>query len=161
MPCVKAGKTIHTVRLSGRMPERNKEELLMKEKKKLHRLLSMLLCCVFVLGLMSITAFAAESGYRIQYENGIHYLPDDSASDGRIILFCMNNKSNWPHSTDSITEGQVPSYIDGYLTPSNFSSEDEYQECMNRLSAILYAGYPYNALGLYQISSVGNIMTED
>lgn len=133
----------------------------MKAKKKLHRLMSILLCCVLVLGLIPMTAFAAEPEYRIQIENGIHYLPDASASDGRIILFCMNNKSNWPHSIPgNISEEQVPSYIDGYLTPSDFSSEEEYQECMNRLSAILYAGYPYNALRLYQISSAGYIMTE-
>ncbi|MFQ9801653.1 MAG: hypothetical protein ACLR23_25220 [Clostridia bacterium] len=32
----------------------------MKVKKKLHRLLSILLCCALVLGLMPITAFAAD-----------------------------------------------------------------------------------------------------
>ncbi|MDY4975060.1 MAG: hypothetical protein SO075_07480, partial [Eubacteriales bacterium] len=56
LPCGGAGKTIHTVRSSGRMPGRNKEDLLMKAKTKLYKLLSMLLCCVMLVGLLPMTA---------------------------------------------------------------------------------------------------------
>lgn len=111
----------------------------------------------------TISAFAAggSAEYRIRIENGIHYLPDSETSGGKIILFCMNNKSNWPHEIPgSITESQVPSYVDGYLTPADFESNEKYLECMNRLSAILYAGYPHNAAGLYQIRESGYTMTE-
>ena len=52
------------------MPERNKEDLLMKAKKKLHRRLSILLCCVLVLGLMPITAFAADPSTAPTYSGG-------------------------------------------------------------------------------------------
>ena len=52
------------------MPERNKEDLLMKAKKKLHRRLSIMLCCVLVLGLMPITAFAADPSTAPSYSGG-------------------------------------------------------------------------------------------
>ena len=42
----------------------------MKVKKKLHRLLSILLCCVLVLGLMPITAFAADPSTAPTYSGG-------------------------------------------------------------------------------------------
>lgn len=138
-------------------------------KKRLTGLISRLpaICLVFVVAMISgssISAFAegTNTEYQIKFQDGIHYLPDADASDGKIILYCLNNKSNWPHSIPgNITEEQVPFYIDGYLTADDFSSEEEYWECMNRLSAILYAGYPHNALRLYQIRSEGYVLTED
>ena len=42
----------------------------MKAKKKLHRRLSILLCCVLVLGLMPITAFAADPSTAPTYSGG-------------------------------------------------------------------------------------------
>lgn len=106
-------------------------------------------------------AAGGTSYYRIINDNGIHYLPDEGAPDGRLVLFCMNNRRNWPHSIPGhITDEQVPSYVDGYLTAADFDSEAEYREFMKRLSAILYAGYPHNAAGLYQIREGGYTMTE-
>ena len=63
MPCGRAGKTIHTVRSPGKMPERNKEELLMKAKVKLHKLLSLLLALVMVVGLLPMgqVAYAVDT----------------------------------------------------------------------------------------------------
>lgn len=63
-----------------------------------------------MMSIFSITVFAEEthSGYRIKIQDGIHYLQDASASDGKIILYCMNNKSNWPHSiSGNISEEQA------------------------------------------------------
>ena len=117
-----------------------------------------------IMGVCSSRALAAggTSDYRIINDNGIHYLPDEGAPDGRLVLFCMNNRRNWPHSIPGhITEEQVPSYVDGYLTAADFDSEAEYREFMNRLSAILYAGYPHNAAGLYQIREGGYTVTEE
>lgn len=87
----------------------------------------------------------------ITYENGIHYVVDPGYPDKKITLFCMNNKLQWPHHTEGMGELQVPSYTDGYLTPDDFSSRQEYDECMRRLTKLLYAGYPYNGEDLYKI----------
>lgn len=79
--------------------------------------------------------------------------------NGRIILYCMNNSSHWPHTTPSIPN--VPSYTEGYLTPDKFSSPEAYEACMNKLLAILYAGYPYNGLNMYQVVDKATGITED
>ncbi|MGN0084619.1 MAG: DUF5979 domain-containing protein, partial [Atopobiaceae bacterium] len=84
---------------------------------------------------------------------------DSESANGRIILYCMNNASHWPHSTPSIPT--VPSYIQGYLTPDKFKSPEDYEACMNKLLAILYAGYPYNDLNMYQIVDKATGITED
>lgn len=71
----------------------------------------------------------------------------------------MNNSSHWPHTTPTIPT--VPSYIEGYLTPDKFNSPEDYKACMNKLLAILYAGYPYNGLNMYQIVDKATGITED
>ena len=97
------------------------------------------------------TASGGSGTVRIQYdtEKEIHYVDDPESANGRIILYCMNNASHWPHTTPSISN--VPSYIEGYLTPEKFKSQADYDACMNKLLAILYAGYPYNGLNMYTI----------
>lgn len=118
------------------------------------------------------TVLAARSGtdtVQIQYneKTEIHYVVDPESANGRIILYCMNNQSHWPHTTPSIPT--VPSYTQGYLTPDNFdsltpnkfSSQADYEACMNKLLAILYAGYPYNGLNMYQIVDKVTGITED
>jgi hypothetical protein len=91
----------------------------------------------------------ATGGITIQYDTAtdIHYVADPESANGRIILYCMNNSSHWPHTTPTIPT--VPSYIEGYLTPDKFKSQAAYEACMNKLLAILYAGYPYNGLNMY------------
>ncbi|MDO4664450.1 MAG: DUF5979 domain-containing protein, partial [Erysipelotrichaceae bacterium] len=90
-------------------------------------------------------------GTQILFENGIHYIYDPDYPDHKITLFCMNNKLHWPHHTEDMGDIQVPGYTDGYLTPDDFNSQKDYEECMRRLSKLLYAGYPYNGERLYQI----------
>lgn len=90
----------------------------------------------------------------IQYDptTDIHWtysVPNDAASR-RIILYCMNNLSHWPHDTSSF---KAPEYYQGYLTKDKFKSEADYEACMNKLLAILYAGYPYNGLNMYEVVS--------
>ena len=66
-----------------------------------------------------------------------------------IILFCMNNQMHWPHSTPGIPN--VPKYEEGDLTEANFRTEtgrSDYNRFIQELSVLLYAGYPYNGLGL-------------
>lgn len=103
----------------------------------------------------------ATGGITIQYDTAakIHYVEDPESANGRIILYCMNNASHWPHTTPSIPD--VPSYIEGYLTPDKFSSPEAYEACMNKLLAILYAGYPYNRLNMYQVVDKATGITED
>lgn len=91
---------------------------------------------------------------RIQYDpkTDIHWtysVPNDDTSR-RIILYCMNNLSHWPHDTGSFT---APDFYQGYLTKDKFKPEAEYEACMNKLLAILYAGYPYNGLNMYEVVS--------
>lgn len=88
-------------------------------------------------------------------DTGIHYVNDADSMLGRIILYCMNNEAEWPHSIPS--NPNVPSFTLGYLTPDMFSSQNAYEECMEKLLAILYAGYPYNGLHMYEVGSVHNI----
>lgn len=103
----------------------------------------------------------ATGGIEIKYDTAtdIHYVEDPESTNGRIILYCMNNGSHWPHTTPSIPN--VPSYIEGYLTPDKFSSQEAYEACMNKLLAILYAGYPYNGLNMYTIVSSTTGISED
>lgn len=103
----------------------------------------------------------ASGGITIQYDTAtnIHYVADPESANGRIILYCMNNSSHWPHTTPTIPT--VPSYIEGYLTPEKFKSQADYDACMNKLLAILYAGYPYNGLNMYQIVDKATGITED
>lgn len=103
----------------------------------------------------------ATGGIEIKYDTAteIHYVVDSESANGRIILYCMNNASHWPHSTPSIPT--VPSYIQGYLTPDKFKSQADYEACMNKLLAILYAGYPYNGLNMYTIVDSTTGISED
>ncbi len=71
----------------------------------------------------------------------------------------MNNSSHWPHATPTIST--VPSYIEGYLTPDKFKAQAAYEACMNKLLAILYAGYPYNGLNMYTIVDSTTGISED
>ena len=91
------------------------------------------------------------SGLPIIYENGTHYIEDPEYPNEKITLFCMNNKLHWPHHTNDMGNEKVPNYTEGYLTQENFSSPEDYAECMRRLSKLLYAGYPYNGERLYKI----------
>lgn len=86
----------------------------------------------------------------------IHSVTDDDGT--KIILYCMNNQLYWPHSTSSTPN--VPNYTLGYLTPGMFQSQEKYEECMEKLLAILYAGYPYNGLHLYEVTDQGKQITE-
>lgn len=89
----------------------------------------------------------------IKLENGIHFIDVDPDYPGKkIVLFCMNNKLRWPHHTEDMGDAvQVPEYSEGYLTPDDFDSREQYDECMRRLSKILYAGHPYNGEHLYKV----------
>ena len=130
-------------------------------KKYLKSLLSFILTIgliapAVVLG-NSTTVFGAESGsdseesVTISFENGIHSVADPADANRKMVVYCMNNKMLWPHDTDSLGDVSVPKYLNGYLKASDFDSEEKYEECMDRLESILYAGYPYNGESMYKI----------
>lgn len=130
-------------------------------KKYLKSLLSFILtigltASAVVLGNRT-AVFGAESGsdsaesVTISYENGIHSVADPTDAGRKMVVYCMNNKMLWPHDTDSLGDVSVPKYLNGYLKASDFDSEEKYEECMDRLESILYAGYPYNGESMYEI----------
>lgn len=98
---------------------------------------------------------ASRSGLPIIFKNGLHYIDDPEYPDERIILYCMNNKLKWPHSTSS--NPHVPNYEEGYLTPEHFQSVEDYNDCIQKMRKLLFAGYPYNGERLYKIVDDGAI----
>lgn len=82
----------------------------------------------------------------IVYEDGFHYIKGSG-----YMLYCMNNKLRWPHVTSDLEGAKIPEYADGYLTEDDFQSEAEYKEFLRRAANLLYAGYPHNGAGLYEI----------
>lgn len=90
-----------------------------------------------------------QNGLPIVFQNGLHYITDPEYPDDPIILYCMNNKLAWPHSTGE--HPQVPNYTEGYLTPEHFASQAEYDDCIAKLRKILFAGFPYNGERLYKL----------
>ena len=123
------------------------------KKKILSSLLALVLVVAMSFSTVPSEVFAESTswGLPIIYENGLHYIEDPAFPGERITLFCMNNQLNWPHHTDEMGEIKVPNYTEGYLEPEDFESQRDYEECMRRLSKLLYAGYPYNAENLYKI----------
>lgn len=71
-------KMFHAVKLSGK-PEKSEEDLFM-EKTKLQKLLSFLLCCVLVLGMLPTTAHAWETTDHCEFCGG--FIADDWICDG-------------------------------------------------------------------------------
>ena len=122
----------------------------------------LLFCVALIVLALAAPSFATDTatGQKINYDEDttIHWLPNPNDSSERIILYCMNNKLHWPHTTPSVPD--VPEYVEGYLTEKDFDSAEEYRECIQQLEAILYAGYPYNGLHLYEIASEGHQITE-
>ncbi len=96
----------------------------------------------------------AEKTYSVAYDGntGIH-----SITEANMILYCMNNLSVWPHIQSGVNE--VPNYIKKTtFDESDFNSTDDYENFKQneltfwkQVTAILYVGYPSNALGLYTI----------
>lgn len=94
-------------------------------------------------------SIATEKGLQIVFKNGFHYIQDPGFPDDGIILYCMNNKLAWPHSTPQ--HPNVPNYVEGYLTPDDFESIEQYNEFIKKLRKLLFAGFPYNGERLFKI----------
>lgn len=120
--------------------------------------------CVLAVVMCARTAWAeSATPVSIQYDSqdGIHYVmeKDSSGNEQKVILFCMNNSLHWPHTTEAIPE--IPNYylmdIDDFVNANVTTGKDTFAA---QLKALLYAGYPYNGMGLYEISSSVPQVTE-
>lgn len=114
--------------------------------KKLKRLISGLIFLFMLTSLISTSAFAYEATCKVIFDNGIHYIEDPENTQEDIVVYCMNNELLWPHSTES--GQQIPDYIHGYLNPDDIKN---YDEMIEKLKKILFMGYPYNGMRLYEI----------
>lgn len=92
---------------------------------------------------------SVKKGLSIIHKNGMHYIKDPKYLDREILIYCMNNKLKWPHIGNGAS--QVPNYEEGYLTPDMFKSQEQYNECIQKLKKILFSGYPYNGERFYKI----------
>ena len=101
---------------------------------------------------------AAAGGVTIDYDTNsdIHSVTEDGS---KIILFCMNDGLHWPHST--LTTPNVPNYkettIEAFCEANNVSNSDTLAQ---KVKNVLYAGYPYNGYGLYQVVDQAVSLTE-
>lgn len=114
--------------------------------KKLKRLISgMIFLCMFIT-LISKSTFADGTLCKIIFYDGIHYIEDPKNTQEDIVVYCMNNELNWPHITEN--GQQIPDYIYGYLDSKDIQN---YDEMIKNLKKILFMGYPYNGMRLYEI----------
>lgn len=117
---------------------------------------------------MASSVFAKDGLYTIVYDNEMHhidldaddpYFPETSEDENyRFVVYCMNDRLAWPHYTGS--NGNPPQYVKGYLTRDMFDSDEEFEEVNRKLALILFAGYPNNSVGLYEIGKGDAITVE-
>lgn len=114
--------------------------------KKLKRLISgIIFLCMFIT-LISKSTFADGTLCKIIFYDGIHYIEDPKNTQEDIVVYCMNNELNWPHITEN--GQQIPDYVYGYLDSKDIQN---YDEMIKNLKKILFMGYPYNGMRLYEI----------
>lgn len=114
--------------------------------KKLKRLISgMIFLCMFIT-LISKSTFADGTLCKIIFYDSIHYIEDPKNTQEDIVVYCMNNELNWPHITEN--GQQIPDYVYGYLDSKDIQN---YDEMIKNLKKILFMGYPYNGMRLYEI----------
>lgn len=84
-----------------------------------------------------------EAAFKIGYDvdTSVHTKNDT-------VLFCMNNMRHWPHDATGIT---APLYRIADLRETVESAGCDWNTFRSRLQYILYAGYPFNGFGLYEI----------
>lgn len=103
---------------------------------------------------------AAAAGIQIQYDESttMHSITEGNDT---LILYCMNNALHWPHTTPTISS--VPTYSETTLEDFCADNDVTYSSTLeSELKALLYAGYPYNGFGQYQIvEQATNELTDD
>lgn len=101
------------------------------------------------------------SGITIDYDGTAIHSVTDSNGD-KLILYCMNDSLHWPHKTPSITN--VPTYTEtrfsDFFSANNITG-DAQDTLKTELQNLLYAGYPYNGYGLYEVVDQAPTITEE
>ena len=117
----------------------------------------------FSIHALLLSAVNNTSAVKIDYDDNT-YIHSVTESDGtRIILYCMNNDLHWPHATKS--NPNVPAYsettFEEFFEANGITGATQ-NTLRTKLQNLLYAGYPYNGYGLYQVvDSVPTISEED
>ncbi|MDD5921945.1 MAG: hypothetical protein PUC44_02015 [Eubacteriales bacterium] len=133
---------------------------MLKIKKRRILVLVAVLAVIACFGAGSV--FAGSTAYTIEYSsNNIHSVKMEDGSE--IVLFCMNNQRHWPHTTPAISS--VPQYeetsIQEFCRENGLTDSTAIAAFTNRLKTILYAGYPYNGMSLYQLKSGVTAVSEE
>ena len=85
--------------------------------------------------------------YSVQDENG-----------NTIYLYCMNDGLDWPDVDEGYSS--ETNYLNSLVEAGTLTS-DQRDELMKKLKIVLYAGYPYNGFGLFNIVSSTDAVTAD
>lgn len=106
----------------------------------------------FSIHVLLLSAAENTSTVKIEYDEktAIHSVTDSAGN--RIILYCMNNNLHWPHATKDAPD--VPLYSETTFKEffdANGIIGDAQDTLKTNLQNLLYAGYPYNGYGLYQV----------
>lgn len=97
----------------------------------------------------------------IDYDGiAIHSVTDSAGN--KIILYCMNNELHWPHATTD--SPNVPLYsettFEDFFNANGIKGKAQ-KTLKTKLENLLYAGYPYNGYGLYQIVDSVPVISEE
>ena len=113
--------------------------------KIMKKLFFQITCIAILLSFMLSTVFANTTSFQIISEDGIYYIEDPEFPMNDLVVYCMNNLLNWPHKVGSV---EPPNYQYGYLDSKDI---ENYDEMIQKLKKILFAGYPHNGKNLYKI----------
>lgn len=113
--------------------------------KIMKKLFFQITCIAILLSFMLSTVFANTTSLEIISHDGIYYIEDPEFPMNDLVVYCMNNLLNWPHKVGSV---DPPNYQYGYLDSKDI---ENYDEMIQKLKKILFAGYPHNGKNLYKI----------
>lgn len=117
----------------------------------------------FSIHALLVAAANNSSGITIGYDEKTDIHSVIGEDDTKIILYCMNNSLHWPHKTEGIPN--VPTYTETSFEKffnANNITDDAQNTLKTYLENLLYAGYPNNGYGLYEIAdSVPTISEND
>lgn len=110
---------------------------------------------------INISAAENTPTVKIDYDGiAIHSVTDSAGN--KIILYCMNNELHWPHATTD--SPNVPLYsettFEDFFNANGIKGEAQ-KTLKTKLENLLYAGYPYNGYGLYQIVDSAPVISEE
>ena len=85
---------------------------------------------------------------KIQFDKTVHSVKVNGQD---MVVFCMNQDLHWPHNTPALNAPENYTQVGTGLT----------EEQEKQLTTLLYAGYPYNGLSMFQIVDQAKSIDED